>query len=52
LEQHREEAASFAADVVGANVTFSACSYRDWLANWQGAAVEQHRKDLVGRFAP
>lgn len=51
-QQHRQEIEEFAAAVAGAEVTFSACSYREWLATWRGEKLVAHAQRLVETFAP
>jgi hypothetical protein len=50
--QHRREIEVFAEEVQGAAVSFSACSYREWLLNWTGKDVEAHAHELTRAFAP
>jgi hypothetical protein len=52
LEEHRREIDEFASEVAGAAVTFSACSYREWLSGWRGDELEAHASALVTAFAP
>lgn len=49
---HRAEISEFANAVAGAEVTFSACSYREWLSTWRGAELERHAKNVLDTFAP
>jgi hypothetical protein len=50
---HREEIKDFAARVAGADVTFHALSYREWIASWTGAAeVIAHGRAVLATFAP
>ncbi len=51
LERHRAEIDDFAARVEGDDVAFAACSYREWLRTWRGAAAD-HAEAVVSRFAP
>ena len=51
LRAHRGEVAGFAETVSGANVRFSACSWREWLATFKGNAAD-HAAHIVNRFAP
>jgi hypothetical protein len=51
LDCHRQEVADFAARVAGDEVGFSAMSYQDLLASWQGiSALEHHRQALRDHF--
>jgi hypothetical protein len=52
FETHRQEIRKFAAAVAGAEVSFSACSYREWLANWRGTEVEAHARRILATFKP
>lgn len=49
---HRREVLEFANMVAGAQVSFSACSYRDWLATWRGPELEAHAANIVATFSP
>ncbi len=52
---HREEISRFAQDVVGDEVRFVACSYRELLATWERSdkpEIREHAKALVRRFSP
>jgi len=51
---HRSEVEQFAAAVAGAEVVFSAMSYREWLANWRACSTEvrAHADAIVARFDP
>lgn len=51
FQAHRVEITRFADAVVGADVRFAACSYREWLATWKGSATS-HAFALTARFAP
>lgn len=51
IKAHRDEVAQFARLVSGADVRFVACSYRDWLCKWTGAAAS-HGYAITNRFAP
>lgn len=51
IERHRAEIADFAAAVVGAEVRFAACSWREWLGGWTGD-VGKHADALIARFRP
>ena len=51
LALHRAEIADFAAAVAGAEVRFTACSWREWLAGWTGDA-RAHADALIARFQP
>lgn len=48
---HRCEITSFAELVAGAKVRFAACSWREWLSSFEGAAKE-HADRLHERFSP
>jgi len=48
----RAEIARFTAAGGGAEVTFSACSYRDWLRTWHDQEAVAHADPLVDVFAP
>jgi hypothetical protein len=50
--RHREEVERFAAAIDGAEVTFSACSYREWLATWGDAEAVRHAEQLLQAFGP
>jgi hypothetical protein len=50
--RHRQEIEAFAEEVEGSAVTFSACSYREWLSTWSGKDVEAHAQELMRTFAP
>jgi hypothetical protein len=52
LAAHRDEIARFASAVAGAQVTFDAISYRDWLAKWQPSPVAKHAAAILERFRP
>lgn len=52
LQQHRLEIADFSRRVSCADVSFSACSYREWLIEWRGGAVESHATRLLAAFNP
>ncbi len=47
--RHREEVAEFGASVAGAEVSFHASSYAEWLATW-GANYGEHAQALRDRF--
>jgi len=51
---HRLEIDRFAAAVAGDEVEFASASYRDWMAQWDGADAElgAHREAVLTRFAP
>jgi len=51
---HREEIGRFATAVRGAEVSFGAISYREWLSAWSEADAElvQHRAAITARFQP
>lgn len=49
LKLHRDEIAQFSTSVANAEVRFVACSYLEWLAEWDGA-VRQHADALIARF--
>jgi hypothetical protein len=51
LVRHRDEIARFATAIEAAAVRFSACTYRDWLAEWAGDA-KHHADALMTRFQP
>lgn len=51
LQRHRAEIADFATTVAGAEVRFAACSWREWLLGWTGAA-RHHADALIARFEP
>jgi hypothetical protein len=51
LDEHRAEVQRFAAAVADAEVDFSACAYREWLAHWLSPPeVSQHAAALVHNF--
>ena len=51
--QHRAEITHFANAVAGAEVAFTAVSYRDWLASWPSdGEVAIHGQNVLKRFAP
>lgn len=54
LAQHRAEVRSFAENVAGAEVAFSAISYRDWIASWsvEHPDVVAHGEALLAHFSP
>lgn len=54
VQAHRREVATFAAEVSGAEVEFSAVSYREWLASWATcrADVAAHALAIGGAFEP
>lgn len=54
LEQHRQEIISFAALVAGSEVTFSACSYREWISSWADAPeeVRLHGQRVLDTYQP
>lgn len=54
LANHRAEVARFASLVEGAEVTFSALSYRDWIATWNESdpAVIAHGNAILEAFQP
>lgn len=49
IERHQAEIAAFASLVAGDEVTFAACSYRDWLMGAVGQAVA-HAAALTARY--
>lgn len=49
---HRQEIAEFGAAVSGAEVGFSACSYREWLITWRGQNLKEHAARVIEAFAP
>ena len=51
LHRHRAEIADFAIAIAGAKVRFAACSWREWLVGWTGAA-RHHADALIARFEP
>jgi len=51
LARHRAEIADFSARISGARVRFAACSWREWLAGWDGQAAE-HSAQIIDRFQP
>ncbi|MHC2584516.1 hypothetical protein ACVI1J_003301 [Bradyrhizobium diazoefficiens] len=53
LSDHRAEVTRFANRVRGAEVSFHALSYRDWLRTWPShGPVGKHRIQMEKRFAP
>jgi hypothetical protein len=52
LAAHRAEIVRFASAVAGAQVTFHAISYREWLATWQPSSVARHAVAILERFRP
>jgi hypothetical protein len=52
--QHRAEICKFSETVCGAEVTFSACSYREWIASWERAPeeVQLHGQRILATFQP
>jgi hypothetical protein len=52
--RHRDEIARFSAAVTGAEVSFGALSYREWLKTWSTSDVHlcAHRAAIFDRFAP
>jgi hypothetical protein len=52
--KHRAEIAQFAKSVEGAEVTFHAISYREWLGTWPAppAPVGLHRDAVMQHFQP
>ncbi len=51
--QHRAEIARFANAVAGAEVAFTAVSYRDWIASWpEDGEVAIHSQNVLQHFAP
>jgi hypothetical protein len=52
MQTHRQEIGQFATAVAGADVGFSACSYREWLATWTGPDLSRHAGRLREVFAP
>jgi hypothetical protein len=53
-ERHRSEIAEFSSLTAGAAVTFSACSYREWLSSWSYLAgdVVAHGERVIAGFQP
>lgn len=51
IERHRAEIADFASAVADAEVRFTACSWRRWLAGWTDDTRE-HADALTERFQP
>jgi hypothetical protein len=51
-QRHRRETQEFSDAVAGAEVTFSACSYREWLSAWREGEVAAHAQRLVQAFEP
>lgn len=49
---HRREIADFDQAVLGSEVGFSACSYREWLATWREPTLEAHAQRVLEAFAP
>lgn len=50
---HREEVAQFAGEVANSEVSFTACSYREWLGTWPGSDdLAAHRDAILARFNP
>jgi hypothetical protein len=49
--RHREEIERFRAAVAGAQVTFEAISYREWLSGWP-SSVATHAAAILGAFRP
>jgi hypothetical protein len=49
---HRAEVADFSMSVADAEVSFSACSYREWFASWRGPVLTAHATRLVEAFNP
>lgn len=50
---HREEIKDFASRVEGADVTFHALSYREWIATWADATeVIEHGRAVLAAFRP
>ena len=49
-ELHRAEIACFNSLTKGAAVKFAAGSYREWLSEWSGSALEAHRERLISAF--
>jgi hypothetical protein len=49
---HREEVRTFVDAVAGGEVSFSACSYREWLESWGEGAFGAHGARLMQRFEP
>lgn len=48
---HRGEIEHFAGLVVGATVRFASCSYREWLAHFDGVALD-HAQRVLDHFQP
>ena len=51
LAQHRDEISDFAGAVAGAEVTFDALSYREWIRSFEGDAAT-HGQRILDTFAP
>jgi hypothetical protein len=54
LQKHREEIAHFGVAIAGAEVSFHAISYREWLNTWPASPdpVGVHRTAVMDRFQP
>jgi hypothetical protein len=50
-DEHRREIASFSREIEGSEVSFSACSYMEWLSTWNDEAAD-HARRVVDAFAP
>jgi hypothetical protein len=50
--QHRTEVQQFANAAAGAEVTFSECSYREWLTGWLSDETRGHASRIIKAFAP
>jgi hypothetical protein len=50
---HRREIDDFAERIAGAEVSFAAISYRDWISEWkEDHATTQHGDAILARFQP
>ena len=50
---HRREIDDFAERIAGAEVSFAAISYRDWISEWKEYhATTQHGDAILARFQP
>lgn len=54
IARHRTEIDRFGRSVAGDEVAFAAVSYRDWMAQWDGADAKlvAHREAVLERFSP
>ena len=48
---HRDEIADFAAATAGAEVSFAAFSYSEWLSEWP-TSCRDHAEAVIEHFAP